>query len=196
MATPTCAGKSLAVAGVTDPLNYVLKKMMAANGLSERDFDMLPVGSTNDRLIAVQKGAVSATLLSQPDDFNAEGLGLTRLGAVHGLRRLAAVHRDERATRLGASEQRRAGSVPAGVRETPRAGSTITANRAEAIRLYVEQTRADPELTARTYDLYVASGRVLSHAGEVNMEGLRVLAENWQEFGLPDRRRQPSVGST
>ena len=36
-------GKSLAVAGVMDPLNYVLKKMMAANGLSERDFDMLPV---------------------------------------------------------------------------------------------------------------------------------------------------------
>ena len=72
-------GKSLAVAG-DGPLNYVLKKMMAANGLSERDFDMLPVGSTNDRLIAVQKGAVSATLLSQPDDFNAEGLGLTRLG--------------------------------------------------------------------------------------------------------------------
>ena len=37
-------GKSLAVAGVTDPLNDVLKKMMAANGLSERDFDMLPGG--------------------------------------------------------------------------------------------------------------------------------------------------------
>jgi ABC-type nitrate/sulfonate/bicarbonate transport system substrate-binding protein len=178
-------GKAVAVAGVADPLNYVLRKMLAANGLGDADYDMVPVGGTNDRLIAVQKGAVAATLLSQPDDFHAEALGLPRLG---------------QSTDYVDSLQYTATSVR---RDWARQNQDVLvrflrayveacrwfydpANRADAIRIYVEQTHAEPDMTARTYDLYVASRKVLAQAGEVNVEGLRVLAENWQEFGLTE----------
>ena len=41
-------------------------------------------------------------------------------------------------------------------------------------------------MAARTYDSYLASGKVLAKAGEVNLAGLQVLADNWQEFGLSE----------
>ena len=178
-------GKSLAGAGVTDPLNYVLRKMLAANNLGERDYDMLPVGSTNERLVAVQKGAVAATLLSQPDDFIAEGMGLTRLGLSTDY--VDSLQYTETSVRRDWAQQNRDVLVRF-LRAYVEACKWFydPANRAEAIRLYVEQTQADPDMTARTYDLYVASGKVVGHTGEVNLEGLRVLAENWQEFGLPE----------
>jgi ABC-type nitrate/sulfonate/bicarbonate transport system substrate-binding protein len=175
----------LAIAGVTDPLNFVLRKMLAANGLSDADYDMVPVGSTNERLVAVQKNAVAATLLSQPDDFLAEAAGLSRLGLstdyVDSLQYTAtSVRRDW-------ARQNRDVLVRF-LRAFVEASRWFydPANRAEAIRLYVDQTHADPEMTGRTYDLYVASGKVLAKAGAVNMDGLRVLADNWQEFGLTE----------
>jgi ABC-type nitrate/sulfonate/bicarbonate transport system substrate-binding protein len=178
-------GKTLAIAGVTDPLNFVLRKMLAANGLGDADYDLVPVGSTNERLVAVQKGAAAATLLSQPDDFLAEAAGLLRLGRstdyVDSLQYTAtSVRRDW-------AQQNRDVLV-----RFLRAYADACrwfydpANRAEAIRLYVDQTHSDSDMAARTYDLYVASGKVLAKAGEVNLAGLQVLADNWQEFGLSE----------
>jgi ABC-type nitrate/sulfonate/bicarbonate transport system substrate-binding protein len=73
-------GKRLAVAGPTDPLNYVMARMLAANGLAPSDYEMIGLGGTPTRLAAVEKGGVA---------------GLCRQCSVHG---------DRRAARLGAKE--------------------------------------------------------------------------------------------
>ena len=147
------------------------------------------MGSTNDRLIAVQKGAVSATLLSQPDDFNAEGLGLTRLGLSTDY--VDSLQYTETSVRRDWARQN-SDVLLRFLRAYADASRWFydPANRAEAIRLYVEQTRADPELTARTYDLYVASGRVLSHAGEVN-GGFARAGRELAGVRAPEPRRRP-----
>jgi ABC-type nitrate/sulfonate/bicarbonate transport system substrate-binding protein len=178
-------GKSLAVAGVSDPLNYVLKQMLAANGLGPSDYDLVPVGGTPDRLAAVQKGAVAATLLTQPDDFRAEGLGLRRLG-------LSTDYVD--ALQYTASSVRRDWArqnhdvLVRFLRAYVEASRWFydPANRAEAVRILVEESRADPAFAERTYDLYVTTRKTLAPDGGVNLDGLRVLAENWQEFGLSE----------
>ena len=52
-------GKRLAVAGPTDPLNYVLVRMLEANGLKPGEYEFLGLGGTPNRLAGVQKGGVA-----------------------------------------------------------------------------------------------------------------------------------------
>ena len=59
-------GQRLAVAGVTDPLNVILVRMLDANGLQAADYDLVPVGGTPERLAAVQGGAVTGASLPNP----------------------------------------------------------------------------------------------------------------------------------
>jgi NitT/TauT family transport system substrate-binding protein len=73
-------GKRLAVAGPTDPLNYIMARMLAANGLTPADYEMLGLGGTPTRLAAVEKGGVAGALVNQPSDFKAIASGMRLLG--------------------------------------------------------------------------------------------------------------------
>jgi NitT/TauT family transport system substrate-binding protein len=42
-------GKRLAVTGPTDPLNYILARMLAANGLAPSDYEMIGLGGAPQR---------------------------------------------------------------------------------------------------------------------------------------------------
>ena len=48
-------------------------------GLSDRDVTLLQVGDTPERLIALSGGSIDATLLSPPDHFEAQRLGMKTL---------------------------------------------------------------------------------------------------------------------
>src|SRR5215467_7843817 len=73
-------GKRLAVTGPTDPLNYILARMLAANGLGPTDYEMIGLGGAPQRMAAVQKGGVAGALLNQPADFIALASGFGALG--------------------------------------------------------------------------------------------------------------------
>ena len=73
-------GKRLAVTGPTDPLNYILARMLAANGLTPSDYEMIGLGGTPQRLAAVQKEGVAGALINQPSDFVALASGFSSLG--------------------------------------------------------------------------------------------------------------------
>ena len=74
-------GKRLAVTGPTDPLNYILARMLAANGLTPSDYEMIGLGGAPQRLAAVQKEGVAGALVNQPSDFIALASGFSSLGA-------------------------------------------------------------------------------------------------------------------
>ena len=59
-------GKRLAVTGPTDPLNYILARMLAANGLAPSDYEMIGLGGAPQRLAAVQNRGVAGALINQP----------------------------------------------------------------------------------------------------------------------------------
>src|SRR5438445_13456462 len=72
--------KRLTGTGPTDPLNYVLARMLAANGLTPADYEMIGLGGAPQRLAAVQKGGVAGALVNQPSDFIALASGFSSLG--------------------------------------------------------------------------------------------------------------------
>ena len=73
-------GKRLAVTGPTDPLNYILARMLAANGLAPNDYEMIGLGGAPQRLAAVQNRGVAGALINQPSDFIALASGFSSLG--------------------------------------------------------------------------------------------------------------------
>ncbi len=178
-------GKTLAIAGVTDPLNYVLRQMLTANQLGPNDYDLVPVGANAERLAAVQKGAAAATLVTQPDDFRAEGLGLRRLGLSTDY--VDALVYTESSVRRDWARQNRDLLVRF-LRAFVEASRWFydPANRADAVRMLVEESKADPGLAERTYDLYLSTRKTIALEGEVSLDGLRVVTDNWQEFGLSE----------
>lgn len=183
-------GKRLAVAGPTDPLNYVLIRMLAANHLTPSDYDMIPVGGTPDRLSAVQKGAVAGSLIGQPYDFRALANGMGELGrstdyvdhfqyTVTGTRRTWLRKHPATAVRF-----LRAYVEGCEFFYQPK-------NRGAAVRILMEDTKANRAEVEKTYALFQKTRKTIPSHGGLDMSGVRVVAEHWKEFGL--HKKPPSL---
>jgi ABC-type nitrate/sulfonate/bicarbonate transport system substrate-binding protein len=92
-------GKTLSVDAMTTGFAFVLRELLAKNGLSESDVQIVRVGGGAQRLEALLKKEQAATLLNTPLDLVAEARGFNRLarardqlGAYQGI--VAAMRRD------------------------------------------------------------------------------------------------------
>ena len=176
-------GKRLAVTGPTDPLNYILARMLAANGLKSTDYEMIGLGGAPQRLAAVQKGGVAGALINQPSDFIALASGFGSLGlstdyvddfqyTITGARRDWAQKNKALVVRF-----LRAYVQPCESFYEPK-------NKEAAIRALAERTKADKEEAEKTYALYIKTQKTIPKDGGVDVQGARRVAENWKEFGL------------
>ena len=185
-------GKRLAVTGPTDPLNYVLARMLAANGLTPADYEMIGLGGAPQRLAAVQKGGVAGALVNQPSDFIALASGFSSLG-------LSTDYVDNfQYTITGARRDWAQKNRPLVVRflrayvrgceffYDPR-------NKEAVIRVLAERAKADREEAEKTYALYMPTKKTIPRDGGVEVQGARRVAENWKEFGL--QKMPPPVDS-
>jgi NitT/TauT family transport system substrate-binding protein len=74
-------GKSVAVSGVVATDAYGARLMAKGAGLNpEKDIVLVAIPDANDRLVALQSGAVAAAMLSLPFNFKAEEMGYRNLG--------------------------------------------------------------------------------------------------------------------
>ena len=185
-------GKRLAVASPTDPLNYVMVRMLAANGLTPADYEMIGLGGTPTRLAAVEKGGVAGALVNQPSDFKAIASGLRSLGystdyvdnfqyTVTGVRRDWAQKNRPLVVRflrafVGACE----------FFYEPK-------NKQAAVRALMEKAKAEREEAEKTYNLFVQTKKSIPRDGAVDLQGARIVAERWKEFGL--QKAPPPVES-
>ena len=176
-------GKRLAVAGPTDPLNYVMARMLAANGLGPSDYEMIGLGGTPTRLAAVQKEGVAGALVNQPSDFKAIASGLRSLGqstdyvdnfqyTVTGARRDWA--QKNRPVVVGLL---RAFAKACEFFYNPK-------NKEAVMRALIEKAKADRDEAEKTYNLFIQSKKSIPPDGGVDIKGARIVAENWKEFGL------------
>jgi ABC-type nitrate/sulfonate/bicarbonate transport system substrate-binding protein len=92
-------GKTLSVDAMTTGFAFVLRDLLARNGVSEADVQIVRVGGGAQRLEALLKKEQAATLLNTPLDLVAEARGFNRLarardqlGAYQGI--VAAMRRD------------------------------------------------------------------------------------------------------
>lgn len=74
-------GTTLGVSGINSSSTLLLEKMLAAHGLVHpRDYALVEVGGTADRLAAIQTGAISAGVLNPPISYVAADQGFRILG--------------------------------------------------------------------------------------------------------------------
>lgn len=176
-------GQRLAVAGPTDPLNFVLARMLAANGLQPSDYEMVPVGGTPDRLAAVQKGATAGSLLGQPDDFKAIASGLGQLGqSTDYVDHFQYTETSARRDWLQQHEDLTVRFLRAYVRGTHYFYDP--SKKDDVIKVLMDATKSDAQSAGATYDLYQKTKRTIPANGDVDVDGAKIVAQNWKDFGL------------
>jgi ABC-type nitrate/sulfonate/bicarbonate transport system substrate-binding protein len=185
-------GKRLAITGPTDPLNYVLARMLAANGLKSTDYELISLGGAPQRLAAVQKGGVAGSLINQPSDFIALASGFSSLGlstdyvdnfqyTVTGVRREWAQKNRPLVVRF-----LRAYLKGCEFFYEPK-------NKDSVVRALAEKTKSEREEAEKTYTLYMQTKKTIPRDGGIDLQGARKVAENWKEFGL--QKMPPAVDS-
>jgi len=78
-------GKRIGVFRFGSASHLRLIYLLPRYGLSERDVTLLQVGDSPERLIAIASGAIDATLISPPDHFEAQRLGMKILLSLRDL---------------------------------------------------------------------------------------------------------------
>ncbi len=185
-------GQRLAITGPTDPLNYVLARMLSANGLKTTDYELISLGGAPQRLAAIQKGGVAGSLINQPSDFIALASGFSSLGlstdyvdnfqyTVTGVRREWAQKNRPLVVRF-----LRAYVKACEFFYEPR-------NKDAVIRALAEKTKSEREEAEKTYGLYMQTKKTIPRDGGIDVQGARKVAENWKEFGL--QKMPPPVDS-
>lgn len=185
-------GKRLAVTGPTDPLNYILARMLAANGLASGDYEMIGLGGAPQRLAAVQNRGVAGALINQPSDFIALASGFSSLGlstdyvdnfqyTITGVRRDWA--------------QKNKALVVRFLQAYVKACEFFyePKNKEASVRALAERTKADKEEAEKTYALYMKTKKTIPQDGGIDLQGARKVAENWKDFGL--QKMPPPVDS-
>jgi len=177
-------GKRLAVTGPTDPLNYIFARMLAANGLTPADYELIGLGGAPQRLAAVQNGGVAGALVNQPSDFIALASGFNSLG-------LSTDYVDNfQYTIAGARRdwaQKNRPTVVRFLRAYLKACEFFydPKNKDAAVRALAERTKSDKEEAEKTYALYMKTKKTIPRDGGVDVQGARKVAESWKDFGLP-----------
>jgi ABC-type nitrate/sulfonate/bicarbonate transport system substrate-binding protein len=177
-------GKRLAVTGPTDPLNYIFVRMLAANGLTPADYELIGLGGAPQRLAAVQNGGVAGALVNQPSDFIALASGFNSLG-------LSTDYVDNfQYTITGARREWAQKNRPLVVRFLRAYLKACEffydpKNKEAAVRALAERTKSDKEEAEKTYALYMKTKKTIPRDGGVDVQGARKVAESWKDFGLP-----------
>jgi ABC-type nitrate/sulfonate/bicarbonate transport system substrate-binding protein len=185
-------GKRLAITGPTDPLNYILTRMLAANGLAPNDYEMIGLGGAPQRLAAVQNRGVAGALINQPSDFIALASGFSSLG-------LSTDYVDNfQYTITGARRdwaQKNRALVVRFLRAYVKACEFFydPKNKEAAVHALADRTKAEKDEAEKTYALYMKTQKTIPRDGGIDVQGARKVAENWKDFGL--QKTPPPVDS-
>ena len=174
-------GRIVSVGGLTDVTLYFLRVMARRNGLADRDYDLLYGGGSPNRLAQLLSGAVTAAVLTNPQDFAALERGFVDLGSVPQY-----------------LPQWSQNNLIVDMRWAPRHRSEITAflrahimatryfydpdNRADVIAILARHTRTSPQIAAATYELYVKD-KVIAPDGALFPEGIAANLDAFIRMG-------------
>jgi len=157
--------------------------MLAANGLTPVDYELIGLGGAPQRLAAVQNGGVAGALVNQPSDFIALASGFNSLGLSTG-------YVDNfQYTITGARRdwaQKNRTLVVRFLRAYLKACEFFydPKNKEAAVRALAERTKSDKDEAEKTYALYIKTKKTIPRDGGIDLHGARKVAESWKDFGL------------
>jgi len=169
-------GKAVGTSEPRGATTLILRKMFGLGGLGEQDYDLLVVGGTRERYTALKAGTISAALLSQPQDFQL---------ADEGFRRLALSTASLKPYLVGAlaanpdwMRQNEARTVRY-LRALIRSARWLTdpANKEAAIRILMDETKAEERYARLTYELYLEEEQVVPPEAEVDPRSLDTVLD-------------------
>lgn len=175
-------GADISVDALTTGFAFVLRKMLALNGLGDGDYRLVPVGGTLERWQALQQKAHAGTLLGTPFDLMGEAKGLRVLGkAVDQLRSYEALVGATRRSWAPAHRTELAGFIRGYVGAL--GWLFDRANKAEAIEILRRRVpQIGPELAAKTYDVFCAPGTGLHPKAALDLEGVQTALRLRSEY--------------
>jgi NitT/TauT family transport system substrate-binding protein len=185
-------GKRLGVSAIKSSDAFFIKKMMAANGLPESSYTLIPAGQSNERASALRAGSIAGTLLFPPldqrfvDEEKFKRLDVTSSVIKNYAWKNFAVREDW----AKANKQALVGFIKCWI-----AGARWTfdpANAEAAIGLMMKETKLS-EAYARTAYQESFTGPMASvrRDGEMDPVGLQILIEGIVEQG--DLPASPSL---
>ncbi|HEY7065226.1 MAG TPA: ABC transporter substrate-binding protein [Chloroflexota bacterium] len=169
-------GRRIAVSDLVGGSTVVLRLMLQANGLSDQDVDLIPLGGTPNRYTALTAGATEGAILAQPADFRAQDEGYRLLDYTTARDYQFTVY----AVRRSWAEQNR-DQVVRFMRAMVDAHRWLhePANRDQAVALAAQALRQTPELMGRTWDLYFGdnAGRIIPRDAELTADGSQTVLD-------------------
>jgi ABC-type nitrate/sulfonate/bicarbonate transport system substrate-binding protein len=176
-------GKTLGLSIGADTISITTRKLLAKNGLGERDYQVKELVGTPVRYECLKRGECAGVPLAQPNDITAVKEGFRRLGdsteavgsfqfqVIAARRAWAAANKDK---------------VVPFVRAVADAFRFIRApqNRADVIKAIVEQTGSSEEIARAVMALYFEPDRgVMPRQGEIDLKGLAQVIAFMGEAG-------------
>lgn len=180
-------GKSLAVDALTTGFAFVLREMLAKNGLKEGDYTLEPIGGTPARYEKLLAGQTAGTLLTVPFDLLARAKGFTNLGtasdvigAYQGLCTVASKAWLD--ANLDAATRYARGYLQALDWIFDRR------NAAAAQAILVKNARIPADIAPEVYGVVTDARHGLARRAQMDVPGIRTVLALRSEYGRPQKR--------
>jgi ABC-type nitrate/sulfonate/bicarbonate transport system substrate-binding protein len=179
-------GKTVSVDAMTTGYAFVVRELLARNGLAEADVKFVRAGGTANRYQDLLAGKHDATLLRTPFELLVRERGFNQLATAESL---GAYQGTVGAARRAWASTHEAALV--GFLRGYRAGVDWIydrANREIVEAILVANTRdMTPALARRSYDLLVADKGGVTRDIALDMDGIRTVLQLRSKYGLPQK---------
>ncbi len=180
-------GKSLSVDALTTGFAFVLRKMLALNGIAEHEVTFERVGGVMQRFQALKEGRQAGTLLITPFDLIAQKLGMRVLqSASDVLPHYQGIVGAARRSWAKANADVLTGFIRGYVEALDQICSRD--NEDKACSLLVEKVpNMSPELARETYRILVAERTGFEPKARLDFQGIETVLRLRSEYGRPQK---------
>lgn len=184
-------GKIVAQNDVISVAAYVFRQVLRANGLKDKDYNMIGAGDDPQRLTALVTGRIQASAFSPPYHVKALKADMKSLGLAKDYTRAAnGVGTSLKKVKDNKDQVRRF------LRMLLKTNQWMKSHPKETIDFIMSEYKVDKETAASSYDLFIPT---LSDNGQIEDEYIQEIIERWRlQSGAPtavplDRVRDFSI---
>jgi len=179
-------GQTLGVDALSTGFSFVLRAMLAKNGVGDADVTLKPLGNTAARYAALVDGSIAAALITPPQDSQADARGMHQLGSVTATlgpyqANVTVVRKSwlDQNLPLATSYVR---AVRAGLR-----WMYDPANATEAVALLVDVGKFPPAIATAMLPVLTATSGGMDPQGKIDLAGVRTVLALRSRYGRPQK---------
>ncbi|MBI3014845.1 MAG: ABC transporter substrate-binding protein [Candidatus Tectomicrobia bacterium] len=173
-------GTTLGVSGLKSGTTVLMQEILRTNGMEfPRDYKMVQVGSTQERMMALEAGNISAVMLMIPTNYVAIDKGYPEVS------NLSQYVKEFQFTDInvgGKWAKENPGKVVDFLEGILKSNRWIHANRKEAVEIAAKETGVPVDYADRAYEYYIAN-KVQPLDGTVPERGVERVIESLGEMG-------------